>query len=229
MAEDAMKSRWRWRVFTTFLLLFSFLSLAATGVVCYIKPRGAIAHWTGWTFLGLRREDWYGAHMALSVLFLAAAGLHVLFNWGALSGYFRKAFRFRGPGLKEGAFSLLLVFAFWAGTLARVPPVSWIPRGYAYMEKEAWAGRGASRPPWDGAERTGLRELSLVFGLSYPEFREKLRAAGFSPRSPEESLESLAERYGLSPAGVILRSLGDKEGMSPSRILVLLREGRSGK
>ncbi len=224
------EKRWRWRVFTNFLLFFSFPALAGTGLACYIKPGGSIAHWTGWTFLGLTRENWYGAHMAFSVLFLAAAGLHLWFNRKALAGYFRKAFRFEGTGLREGAFALFLVFAFGAGVLARIPPVAFIPRGYAYFEHEAWLGKGgASRPPWDGAEETGLRELSLVFGFTYPEFRKKLEAAGFAPRSPGESLRGLARRYGLSPAEVILRALGEKEGLNPRGLLRLLGKKESGE
>ena len=229
MDERAPKNRWIWRVFANFLLVFSFLALAGTGLACYIKPSGSIAHWTGWTFLGLTREEWYGAHMAFSVLFLAAAGLHVWFNWKALAGYFQKAFRFQGTGLREGALALFLVFAFFAGVPAGIPPVAFIPRGYSYFEHEAWVGGGASRPPWAGAEKTGLRELSLAFGLEYPEFRKKLEAAGFPPRSPRESLLSLARRYGVSPARVISRALGEKEGLPPSRLLRLLEKRKSGE
>ncbi len=229
MAERTLKNRWRGKVFANFLLFFSFPALAGTGLACYIKPSGSIARWTGWTFLGLTREEWYGTHMAFSVLFLAAAGLHLWFNRKALAGYFRKAFRFEGTGLREGALALFLVLAFGAGVLGGIPPVAFIPRGYSYFEHQAWLGRGASRPPWDGAEEAGIRELSPVFGFTYPEFRKKLEAAGFSPLSPRESLRSLARRYGISPARVISRALGEKEGLPPSRLLWLLEKRESGE
>ncbi len=210
------------RRFTSFLLFFSFLSCTVTGIFCYIKPKGALAHWTDWTFLGLSKEGWEGTHMSLSLLFLAAAAAHLWFNGKALAGYFRKAAASFGKGALEGGTALLLVLLFWAGTLGKVPPVSWIPAGHGWFKKEVWKGVGASSPPWDGAEKIPLGELAGAYGLGFPEFRKKLEAAGFTPAGREETLAGLAGRYGLSPAGVIRRALGEKTGLGPEKLLEAL-------
>ena len=224
MAEKASKTRWNGRRFTTFLLLFSFLSVVVSGVFCYVKPKGAVAHWTGWSLLGLTKEGWEGTHMSLSLLFLCAAGLHLFFNWKPFAHYFRNSFSFKGSGPWEALLPLCLVVLFWAGTLADVPPVSLVPEGHSYFKKKVWAGGGFPPVPWDGAEKTALGELALDYGLSFPVFRKKLEASGFTPRGSEETLKKLARRYEVSPAEVVLRALGPVKGLKPAYLLQRLKK-----
>ena len=50
--------RFRGKSFTTFSILWSFLIMAFSGVIMYIRPEGSIASDINWTFMKLTKEGW---------------------------------------------------------------------------------------------------------------------------------------------------------------------------
>ena len=90
MTTDKKTTRFHTRGFTSLLTTCSFLLLAITGIVLYISPKGRVAHWTGWTVLGIDKEQWSDIHMIASLLFLISAAFHLYFNWRIFWGYIKK-------------------------------------------------------------------------------------------------------------------------------------------
>ena len=82
--------RFQWKGFTSLLLMLVFLALGSSGVILYLTPRGRLANWTGWTILGLGKQDWMAVHINIALLFVIVAGLHICLNWGMLWGYMRR-------------------------------------------------------------------------------------------------------------------------------------------
>ena len=54
------------RSFTSFILVWTFLTLLVSGAVLYIAPPGRIANWTRWQLMILTKEKWQAVHIFFS-------------------------------------------------------------------------------------------------------------------------------------------------------------------
>lgn len=114
--------RFHGRAFVSVISGFAFLGMAFTGAMLFVTPPGRIAHWTGWTLLGLGKEQWAAQHMWFSLVFFVSALIHVYLNWKPLLSYFKdrvkRTFSFR----LEWMLALVLCVVVFFGTLKEVPP-----------------------------------------------------------------------------------------------------------
>jgi hypothetical protein len=78
----------RLRSVVSCLLLFATALSATSGVALYVRPEGSLATWTGWSLLGLDKQDWEAVHSVAVVFFLLAATWHLVLNWRPSAGPF---------------------------------------------------------------------------------------------------------------------------------------------
>ncbi len=178
------------RKFVSLSLLFSLILLAVSGVVLFFAPHGRVAHWVGWKFLFLSKEDWENLHIVFGFLFLTFAGFHLFNNLKAVKRYLQT---------REVWLSLGFSFAVLLLTLFKLPPIS------QFLEFREKLVEGIERrypkPPIPHAELMPLRVLCKKMGIPLREALRKLKSRGVEA-SPDQKLLEIAEKNGLTPEEV---------------------------
>lgn len=218
--SNAERERLQWRGLTSLIVALAFLVLATTGVIMHFSPQGRVANWTGWSVLGLTKQQWIAGHTTMAVLFVVAASFHVYFNWQALVRYFVLK-----PKLhlnREIIGAVIVVTVVFAGTVFEIPPFSsivalnshakghWeqhnaIPTGAEEstvsetVSEEHLAGPGKGHGA--GLGRQTLRSLCEGNSLPLEKAMGILRQQGFAAKA-ESTLKALAEQKGMTPAEV---------------------------
>jgi hypothetical protein len=199
--ESPKNRRFSARGFTSLLLTLSLLVLVVSGVVLFLTPRGRVAHWTDWTMLGLRKEQWGALHMNGSILFVFVAVLHLVLNGSMFLGYLRRK---AVAGLymkKEMAVALVVALACTAGTIADVPPFSSI-LALNHDVKNYWEQRVATAPV-PHAEELTLVEFAGQIDLSPDELARVLHEEGFDADDVEVTVGEVGRRKGVAPNAVL--------------------------
>ena len=206
MSKDT-KIQFGWRAFFSVLAAISLVGMTFTGVILFVVPPGRIANWTGWTLLGLTKQQWIGLHDWFSIIFVVAAGFHLYLNWKAFVSYFKskiaRAFALRA----EWAAALVVCLVALVGTIAGVRP---FPSLFAWSEsiKQSWDSP-QQRGPIPHAELLTLTELAAqVPGVELETMLENLKQHGIAVSSPDAVLGELAEAHGLTPARLYDIALG---------------------
>jgi len=117
------EKKFRVRTFISFVILWSFIILAPSGVILYVSPSGSVARSLSWKFLFFSRDTWRGVHIIFCCLFVVFTILHIYFNWRAVLGYLRKKISRGIFSRKELAFSLIIVGIVLIFALARWQPL----------------------------------------------------------------------------------------------------------
>ena len=188
------------RGFFSLLLFCSFTLLLISGIVLYITPKGRVAHWTGWTLLGLGKEDWSAIHITLTVVVLIASGFHLYYNWGIFWGYITRKAQGSLNLKREMILAIALCVITVAGTLFNVPPFGTIIQWNDDI-KDYWEAR-AEAPPIPHAEILTIEQLAFEVGMPLEEVIERLSAAGVSVDDPLITVERLAIAHGMTPSGL---------------------------
>ena len=198
--------RIRWQGFTSLLVAITFLAMGFSGVILYLTPKGRVAHWTGWTMLGLGKEEWAGVHMNFALLFLIAAGFHWFFNWNMFWGYIKKKKARRPNFVTEMAIAAVIAVFCLAGTVYLVPPLSMVVDGREQMETY-WEVR-SPRPPAPHAEEFKLKRFANAIGLEFDVVKKTLEEEGYTVPNRHITVRQLAEQ---------------KEGGVPSDVLAAVQ------
>ena len=224
--SNTERERLHWRGLTSLIVTLAFLVLATTGVIMYISPQGRVANWTGWSVLGLSKQQWIAVHTTMALLFVIGSCFHVYFNWQALVCYFVLKRRLHLKREMIGAVAVVTVV--FAGTVFQIPPFSSIIalNGHA---KGHWEHQNST--PTDFNEPT----------VSETDFQERFAGPGkeHGARLGRQTLWSLCESNNLpleKALGVLqqqgfmakaqstLKALADQKGMSPAAVRDLLVE-----
>lgn len=135
------------RKFVSQTVFFAFIILAASSLVLYFMP-GARGQ-GGWSFWGLSLGQWKDVHLTSGFLFLVFGLWHLVKNWQALAGAFKKM---AAPGWKTALpvlAALALNIFIVAGTLTQAPPMdqvlSFFRQTKAEFRQNTQAGPG---PGW---------------------------------------------------------------------------------
>jgi len=198
------------RPFISFLLLLSFLLLAFSGLMLYLRPEGSIARWTGWNILGINKKSWEGIHTIFCILFLVVTSIHLVLNWKALLHYLSgKTARSRNFRRELAAAAGLIVVVFTFAVL-QLPPAS------KFMEWRSIIKDGTMvvkvQPPVPDFEKRSLMEISEFLGVSVDYVLRILNVKGIKSAAPDDSLEEIADQNNLSPQnlfGLILKGIPD--------------------
>jgi hypothetical protein len=192
--------RFQTKGFTSLLLTLSFVALSLSGVILYVTPRGRVANWSGWTLLGLEKDEWQSVHTNIAILFLLAAVLHLVLNWPMLWGYIKK----------RGAFALnlkleMLVAALVAGVVLAGSSLGWPPfrsvMTLNYQIKDYWEREPVTAPA-PHAEEFTLERLANQMGLSADQVIEALGNEMIVVERPEATVAQVATQNGMTPAEV---------------------------
>ncbi len=179
--------------------LLSFLLLAASSLVLYLAPQGRVAYWSDWRLLGLAKDQWGNLHINLGVLFLAAIGLHLFYNWSPILAYLRNRAREIRVFTPECNVALSITLAVAFGTYLELPPVRWVIDLNERVKASAAARFG--EPPYGHAELSSLRSFVGRTGLP-PEAVSGLSAAGLHFEDDRQSLLEIARANGVAPREV---------------------------
>ncbi len=198
MTDSLTPRKFKLKGFTSLLLTFSFLVIGFTGVMLYFTPKGRVAHWTGWTMLGLDKDQWSAIHMTGGLLFLIVSSVHLYLNWGIFWSYLKKKAA-AGIHLKwELVAAMLIVAVVVTGTLSEVPPFSSVIKLNDQV-KVYWAGL-APKAPIPHAEDLTLEAFADEIRLSIDEVTLALRKEGFTVDNVHMKLKHIAERNGVAPS-----------------------------
>jgi hypothetical protein len=201
-------TRWfHWRVFVSFYVVLSFVTLAVSGLVLYIAPPGRIANWSIWTLGALSKAQWQAVHTVFSFMFIVAAGFHLYFNWKVLMAYLRSKL-VEGLRMKwelagaSAAAVLLLIFS-----VAGLPPFSTV-MAFGEGVKNSWS-TSATEPPLPHAELLSVEKLAESVKIPAEKIIENLARNGIPVESRDVTMGQLAERHNLSPQQVYRKIQSD--------------------
>jgi hypothetical protein len=189
-------TRFAWRAVISVLIAASFLFLVLSGIILFLSPPGRVANWTNWAMLGLRKQEWISLHVWFSTLFLAAALLHVFFNWRPLLSYFKGRLTRRLSFRREWVVAVVICGSVYAGTRAGVPPFSTL-LAFGDKVKESW-DQPQERAPIPHAELLTLAELSQKAAVDLTDATNRLHAAGITNFQPETLVREIAEKNARS-------------------------------
>jgi hypothetical protein len=225
-ANNTEQKTVHWRGLTSLVVTLAFLVLATTGVIMYISPQGRVANWTGWSVLGLTKQQWIAVHTTMALLFVIASCFHVYLNWQALVRYFvlRRRLHFK----REMVAAAAVVTVVFAGTVFEIPPFSGIT---------ALNGHGQGYREHQDSLPTGFEESTVLETGSQEHFAEpgKGHGAGLgrqtiqslceSSNIPLEKALSVLQQQGfIAKAESTLKALAEQKGMTPAEVRDLLIE-----
>ncbi len=209
------KENFQWRVFTSMALTLAFILMAFSGIVLYLTPKGRVANWSGWTMLGLSKEEWAGIHTTGSLFLLVAAGFHIYFNWRPFLYYLKKKAA-RGIHLKwELAASVALGVVFFFGTLKGVPPFGTI-LDLGESIKDHWE-RQSPQAPQAHAEELTLVQYADRQGVPVESLLQRLKEKGFEVTNAEATIGVIAEQNSVSPSELGLEGRSEPGGGAGNR------------
>lgn len=199
-----MRKRFSWKPFTSFLILCAFLVILFSGLVLYIAPPGRIANWTHWMLGPLDKEQWQAMHTVFALVFVAAAVLHLVFNWRVLLAYLKTRLHTGTSNRREFAVASLLTAGVLALTLAEVPPFSTV-MAVGEWAKNSWADT-ETEPPVPHAEGLTLAQLAATTRQPLEQMQSTLERAGVRGAAAEITVGELASRNGLTPQQLYARA-----------------------
>lgn len=193
------KRDFSFRAFTTLITALAFLVLAFSGAILYSAPRGRVANWTGWSVLGLEKEQWSEVHILSALLVLVAIGFHLYFNWKPLCSYLKSKSTQLGMRLRELAAACAVTLIVVAGTIWGIPPFGTVVEIHERIQ-DAWepAAGEVGRAPSTIVQELSVREFTQRMGLSPEQMRKALAAEGIDLTDPETPIDELARQHGTS-------------------------------
>ena len=192
------RSKFSTRAFVTTLLVWSFATLVVSGLVLYIAPPGRVAHWSGWTLLGLSKSGWQALHTLTGLLFLVGGLFHLLkFNWGVFRAYVRRSREAASPFLWPLLAGTAVFALTVAGTVADVPPFGTVMT-LGERASQAWATPDRE-PPVPHMELETLERLAAGRGVPVAVLTEALERAGFTAIREGADLREIARANGTTP------------------------------
>jgi len=193
--------------------MVTFALIVATGIVLFFVPPGRIANWTGWTFAGLLKSQWQALHIWFSIVFLAAAVVHIVLNWRPLVRYFqdraRRKFSFRWQWALPVGVCVLIGWGAGAG----LPPFgSLIDLQEDFKQRYDTPVEESKVELPAHAELLTFAKLCATAGLDPERAAEQLKAKNIALESMDVVVGDLAEAHGMSPLQVFeIASATDSE------------------
>ncbi|MFP4500694.1 MAG: DUF4405 domain-containing protein [Candidatus Hydrogenedentota bacterium] len=190
--------RFHYRGFFSLLLFSSFSILLFSGVILYFTPKGRVAHWTGWTMLGLEKEEWSSIHIVLSLIVIVSAGFHLYYNWTIFWCYITHKAQATLNLKREITLALLICVVTFVGTLYEAPPFSTIIK-WNDAVKVYWETHSA-RAPKPNTEEFSIKRLANEVDMPLDQVIERLEEAGIPVEDPSITVKELGKAHGLAPS-----------------------------
>jgi hypothetical protein len=191
--------KFRFKIFTSFILFVTFLITTISGAILFIAPPGRVANWTSWNVLGFSKHEWSAFHVVFVAVFLTAGILHLFyFNWKPFWSYIKKKTQSGLNYKKEFWLAIALSVILLIGTAAKIPPIISLSELSEYIS-DSWQITD-SRPPVAHAELLTLSEFARTINQPLDKVVSVLQDKGYIPTSNDQTIGALADKYGTSPS-----------------------------
>jgi Domain of unknown function (DUF4405) len=200
-------SKFHWKVFVSFYVVFSFLALAVSGIVLYVAPPGRIANWSVWRLLLLSKAQWQAVHTIVALAFLVAAGFHIYFNWKVLVAYVKSKLQAGIRMKRELAAASLTGAAILAVSITGMPPFGTV-MDIGEDIKNSWSTT-ASEPPIPHAELMTVAKLSETVKIPAEKAMANLEKQGITVAQPTMTVQQVADENKLTPQQVYQKIQSD--------------------
>ncbi|EDM23599.1 DUF4405 domain-containing protein [Caminibacter mediatlanticus] len=172
------------------ILFYSTLLLIFSGIVLYIMPHGRVAYFTGWTFLGLDKDNWDNLHVIFGLLMSIFVIWHLILNWKPLQNYLFQ---------KESLFALIFIGFISIGTILQIQPFKAVA-DFEEKIKNSWEVNKIP-VPIPHAEKFTLKELCAKLNINLENAKNKLKKAGIKFNENQTLLE-IAKQNNSTPAKI---------------------------
>ena len=192
------KKKFKLKIFTSFILFVAFLVNVVSGFVLFISPPGRVANGTSWEVMGFGKHEWSALHTVFVMIFLVAGIFHLFyFNWKIFWSYIKQK-TVGGLHYKwEFFFALAFSAIFLIGTTAKVSPIISIVDLSEYISN-SWEQK-EDRPPVAHAEMLTMKEFAETINQPLDKVMSQLKEKGYTPTDSDQTIESLAGKYNISP------------------------------
>jgi Domain of unknown function (DUF4405) len=201
--RDVKINNFKFKVFTSFILTFSFFIASFSGIILYFTPKGRVANWIHWTLMGLDKDQWGSIHIIFVTMMLVAGLFHLFwFNWKVFWCYIktRSSKSIRRP--LELGISVILCVLFWLGTVYEVQPAHSL-KMLSDVIKESYE-TAQHEPPIPHAEDLTIQEVAdKLAKIPTDELIRKLTSVGYPPSGKSQILGDLAYQFDVSPQTVL--------------------------
>lgn len=140
--------------FMVFVVTWTFLVAATTGVVLYIAPQGRVANSIDWRLLGLAKQEWRNLHLVFTALFIVGGVLHLYSNWRLFKKFLTEKVTGHLHIKKEPVISLTLCILIILATITQTPPLNY------YFQFHEWVKQSWTDGSIDGQSRVVDEVLS---------------------------------------------------------------------
>jgi len=184
----------------TLVLFFALFFVLVTGLVMFTAPPARVASWADWGFLGLSRQAWEGAHLAMGLLVVAAGLVHAMLHVDAFLDHLRDDDGMVIVFTKPFFAGLILVVGLFAAALAGAPPMAQLARLADHLQERASDTYG--EPPYASAERSTLADFARRMGMDTEKALALLRLKNIKADSGDLTLGEIARQNRVAPGGV---------------------------
>ena len=187
------------RVVSLSLGLVFVIMFLSSGVLYFIPDR-RVTDWSGWSFLGLDKQQWDNLHIVLGLFFLVFLVWHIYYNWKPIKNYLKekkKLILFT----KEFNLSLALVALFTVGTIGMYFPFSFLVNVGNGIK--AINAHSEGTPPFGYAEEATLLDYAILTHVSPKKMSQRLKAKGIVFHR-EQTLKEVASLNHMSPQALSL-------------------------
>ncbi len=179
---------------------FSLFFLLLTALVVYIEPSARVASWSNWTFLGLSRPHWDGAHLGMGLLFVVSSFVQTLLRREELFDLLRNDDGVLVIFTKPFLLGLVFTTAAFVWAMIGLPPVGQLVSLSFYIKERAVDTYG--EPPYSMAERSTLEDLARRMGMDGDKALALLRLRNIKAENASLTLDQIARQNGVAPGGV---------------------------
>jgi len=185
------------RKITSLTLVLAGIIEIITSIVLYILPSGRVAYWADYRLFGLSKTQWGDIHITVGTLLLAAAVLHLYYNWKPMMSYIKNRAKELAPFNRSFNVALLLTLYVTIGTLFSLPPMNYIVQLGTYFTDTANVRYG--EPPYGHAELSSLKMFCSKMHLDLTQVMELLPKKGIKVEDANTTVLNIAQKHNLSP------------------------------
>jgi len=171
-------------------LFYSTIIIIISGIVLYIMPHGRVAYFTGWSFLGLNKDEWDNLHIIFGIVMVIFSIWHIVLNWKPL-----KKFLFK----KEAVFAFIVVLIISIGSIKQIIPFKYVSDFQEYV-KSLWPENKFDVPIPHG-ELLRLDEFCKKLGIDVNIALNKLKKEGIQA-TKSQTLKEIAINNNTTPAHI---------------------------
>jgi len=111
------------RKITSFLLMFSFVIMVASGIAEFISPFGRLAMMIHWEMLGIDKMRWQALHIVFMMVFTLSGIIHIYLNIKPIKAYLKNRSKKIVVFTKEMTIALLITVALFVGVMQKYEPL----------------------------------------------------------------------------------------------------------